>query len=157
MSLTVAAQLRSGLYTELLNKPPLSSMAWHTFKVLQHPLQSGSKWIFSGGSQKGETYPCTSRGIKVTKFQNCLCIIIAFCLPKNLNLGHQQIWHPSTLMPLEIHGHLLLFENLLSILTWSQIVKVVVAHKISERPCSKVVLPKKLLYVSDLNWAALYT
>ena len=45
------------------------SMAWQTFRALQHPWQSGSLKILIRGFQKGKTRPCTSRYIKVTRCQ----------------------------------------------------------------------------------------
>ena len=45
------------------------SMTWQIFRMLQHPWQSNSFEILIGGFQKGKTQPCTSKYIKVTRYQ----------------------------------------------------------------------------------------
>ena len=52
---------RSDVYSSLLSKPQLFSMAWRTFKMLLPTLYAGSKQILIGGFQKGTTCPCISR------------------------------------------------------------------------------------------------
>ena len=54
----------------LLSKIPFFSIVWQRFKVLKYLWQSRSQDILIWGFQKGKTWPCASRGIRVKVCQS---------------------------------------------------------------------------------------
>ena len=112
---------RSDAYSNLLSKPQLLSMTWQTFKTLQPPWQSGSKQILIGGFQICKTCPCASRGCKVTGYQSFSiekiksvhrwrCFHMTIWYIKKCNFWKmKKVWQSTTLVSLEIQGHVLPF------------------------------------------------